>query len=45
MPSGKVEKVAVCFVKRELEGVVLYPSGSGDEIERTQSFGDGLQFV
>ena len=42
VPSGQVEKVGMCLVKREFDGVVLYPSGPGDKVERFEACSNGL---
>ena len=42
MSSGQVEKIGMCLVKRELDSVVLYPPGSGNEMKLFEAYGNGL---
>jgi hypothetical protein len=40
-----VEEVALMLVKDQFEGIVLHTSGTGDEGEVVEAFGDGLKFI
>ena len=45
MSSGEVEEIGMLFVKRELDCVVLDPSGSGDEAKLFETLGNGLELL